>query len=212
MTTRCTPALGVLLLLAGCGFDQPPPTSPSVPGGRASATAPDGSLTFTRPDSGRAVVPASVSFYAVNGQAREGTLWYHRTAGSSDSTRLARLRLDRRSLVRRPDGTPIAPGDSLLITMSISDMGRFIVDFAPSGLRFAPRRTAELTLWYQDADPDFNGDGVIDAADAQVEVGFLVWRQEAPDEAWGSLETDLQPDVDEASTEIGGFTRYAVAY
>ena len=212
MTTWRSHALGLLLLLAACGEDPSGPLAPVPARARTPASESEAALTFLRPDSGFAVVPASVSFYAVNGQAREGTLWYHRHVGSPDSTRLARLRLDRRSLVRRPDGTPIAPGDSLLITMSISDSDRFVITFEPSGLVFAPRRTAELTLWYHQADPDFNHDGVVDAADTAVESTFQIWRQEGIDDPWFAEATELQADVDEASTEIRGFTRYAVAY
>ena len=175
-------------------------------------TAPEGQLTFTRPDSSLPVVASAVSFWAVNGQARTAVLYYRRHAGSADSTPLARLRLDRRSLVSAPDGTPIAAGDSLLITMSVTDSGRFIVNFEPSGLVFAAGRPASLTLWYRDADLDFNGDGVIDAADTAAEASFRVWRQETLDQPWLQQATVLTADLDEASTDVGGFTRYAVAY
>ena len=46
-------------------------------------------------------------------------------------------------------------------------------DFQPAGLQFNPNDPARLKAEYQYADHDFNGDGVIDSTDADIEAFFV---------------------------------------
>lgn len=154
----------------------------------------------------------SVSFYAVRGQSREVIIWYHAQAGAPDSAKRVRFKVPAKSLVQAPDGTPIAPGDSLLITMTVSDAQRQIVELEPSGLQFVPGRPATLTLFYLEANHDFNGDGVLNRADSTIERTFQIWAQEQVGDPWQSFTTQLSTRLDEAEADIPGFTRYAVAY
>lgn len=158
------------------------------------------------------LVTESVSFWAVRGETREAEIRYQPRPGARTGNRLVRLKVDKRSLVNEPDGTPIAPGDSLLITITVVDADNMIVKLDPAGLVFAPNREAQLTLWYLEADHDFNEDGAIDQADAALEAGFAIWRQESPADPWQALVSTRQLQQDEVETEIPGFTRYAVAY
>lgn len=200
----------MLLFLAACAAPGLAPTEPERhPFGREAESQPhflQAAATAPR------LASTTASFYAVNGQTREGSIWYHQAEGGSDSTRLVRLTVDRRSLVQRPDGTPIAPGDSLLITMTVVDTVRLIVELQPNGLRFAAGRPARLNLTYLETNHDFNGDGVIDAADAAIERSLAIWRQESPDDPWSSMATALDTVADEAQAYVAGFTRFAVAY
>jgi len=207
MTGSWRTALLGVLAAAGCsGADSPVGPHP-LP---AAANAAPAFLTLDA--SAPPLAAGQVSFWAVRGQTREAELRFLPRPGSGSGNRLVRLKVDKRSLVSRPDGTPVAPGDSLQITITVVDTIRMIVDFQPAGLVFAPNRGAQLTLWYLEADHDFNGDGRLTAADTAVEARFGVWAQETPADPWLPLPSVLDPLENEVETEIPGFTRYAVAY
>lgn len=198
----------VALGMAGCGGETESPTG-ATPVAAAFSSQPN---FLTVDASAPPLTAASVSFWAVRGQTRQGEIRYQPRPGAGTGDRLVRLKLDKRSLVTRPDGTPIAPGDSLLITLTVVDAARMVVEFQPAGLVFAPNREAQLTFWYLEADHDFNRDGVIDSADALIESGFAIWGQETPADPWQPLVSILDSHENEVETEIPGFTRYAVAY
>ncbi len=154
----------------------------------------------------------TVSFYAVKGKDREAFIWYNAEPGGDDSTKLVRFKVPKKSLCKRPDGTNIANGDSLLITMTVVDAAKQMVDFQPSGLVFCSGRPAKLTMWYEQADHDFDQDGDIDASDLAWESFLSIWKQETPTSPWERVTTVLQDDDDEAEADITGFTAYLVAY
>jgi hypothetical protein len=154
----------------------------------------------------------TVSFWAVKGKDREAFIYYNAEPGEADSTKLVRFRVGKRSLCKRPDGSNIANGDSLLITMTVVDPERQQVKFEPAGLQFCSGRPAKLNMWYEQADHDFDDDGDIDAADATWESFLSIWKQETPTSPWEKVTTVLQSDDDEAEASITGFTSYLVAY
>lgn len=155
---------------------------------------------------------SSVSFYAVNGQTQEAFIWYHPKAGEPDSSKLVRLRVDRRSLCTRPDGSPITPGDSILITMTVTDSTKQLVEFQPAGLVFCSGRPAKLQMWYVETDHDFNHDGVVNAADDGIEQLLSIWKRETPASPWIKVSSVIEADEDEVEADIPGFTGYLVAY
>lgn len=168
---------------------------------------------FLRLDPGApTLAQKAVHMWVINGVQREVEIWYHLRAGQPDSTRFLRFRVDRRSLLLRPDGTPIAPGDSILITISIIDTVRQQVQFSPPGLRFAPGRPAKLWLWYLEADHDFNADGAIDPLDSAIEMLLGMYRLEAGATTWERIASALDTAEDEVQANVDGFTTYAVAY
>lgn len=204
--------LALLALVAACGGDygtnsdgRPlplPPGSSLEPG-----------LDFLRPALGApALSDRQVSFWAVKGATREVRLMYAAGAGQTDSTEFARFRVDAQSLVNRPDGTPIASGDSILISLTIVDTLKLITDFQPAGLQFAVSRPARLWLKFGEADPDLNDDGVVSAADTTMLLGLRIWRQEQPSDPWVSLPSVVDTVTQEVEAGVPGFTRYAVAY
>lgn len=153
-----------------------------------------------------------VSFWAVKGQDREAFIWYNAEPGSTDSTKLVRFRVTKKSLCKRPDGSNIANGDSLQITMTVLDASRQQVKFEPAGLLFCSGRPAKLTMWWEYADHDYDDDGDIDAADDTWETFLSIWKQETPGAPWEKVTSVVKEDKDEAEAEITGFTSYLVAY
>jgi hypothetical protein len=200
--------------LAGCGSDAPGATL--APGSLAAVTSRltnAATPTFLHLAPGAPpIANPSVSFYAVKGLDREVFIWYQRKPGQPDSSKLVRFRVDKRSLCKRPNGSPIAPGDSIRISLTVTDPQTQRVDFQPTGLQFCPGRPAKLNMWYVEVDHDFDGDGDIDNADRLIESKLRIWKQEFPSSPWIRLTGVLSSGRDEVESDIAGFTSYLVAY
>jgi hypothetical protein len=184
-------SLALLLSLAG-GCDDPS-------GADAPSLAED-QLTFVRmaPDA-PPLNDTVVTFWAKRGEAREGTILY--TLSGYDAICL-------RFVV--PAGA-LTDDDSVKITIRVPDPSRFDYEFSPSGLRFDPHHPAEIEIHYRWADPDFNHDGVVDQKDAAIAGRFGLWRQERPGEPFTRLATRRSETMLEATAQVTGFTRYALA-
>ncbi len=214
-------ALILAALTAGCGTESGLSTSGLPPvdsggssvGGPTGVEVPSGQLNLvTAAPTAPGLAQKVVSFYAVRGQDREAFIWYHAKPGQPDSAKLVRFKVPKSSLLTRPDGSVIANGDSLLISMTVADTVSGIVDMQPSGLIFSAGKPAKLTLWYLEADPDFNHDGSVDSTDARIKRGLSIWRQELSTDPWEQLRTINDTTADDVETDVSGFTRYAVAF
>jgi hypothetical protein len=181
------------------------------------ATGPDpvgtDELTFLRlPAGAPPLVTQTASFWAKTNDNREVRMFFRPRAGESDSSEFLRFRVDAGSLSRRPNGSAFAANDSILITVTVVDLQRLIVDFQPSGLRFVQSRPARLKIEYENADHDFDDDGDIDPDDESLEHGFSIWRQETVGAPWFELGTVRRDEIDEIEADIFGFTNHALAY
>jgi hypothetical protein len=177
------------------------------PAGLDPGEAIDGEeLTFLRfePTSFQGV-PRESSFWAVRGDSRRLEL-----RSTTSGEKVFEFRVDDETLLRRPDGSFFAEGDSILITVTLDPGGRFVFDLQPSGLVFDPDEPAELKIRYTLADQDLNGDGVIDERDREFEVNLAVWKQEIPGDVWTKL-ASIEVDDDELEAEITSFTGFALA-
>jgi hypothetical protein len=161
---------------------------------RLSATAPPLSATV-------------VTFWAKRGTDREVRVGYQ---GSTED--YVRLRVDKDALSQRPDGSTIAVGDSVLITMTVVDPTKFVVQFQPAGLRFSSSSPARLKFEFHQANHDFDGNGVVDAFDSSIRTQLAIWRQEAPGLPWVKLSSKVEVEADEVSADLLGFSGYALAY
>lgn len=151
------------------------------------------------------------SFYAVRGEDREVRIVFQDDVGGPGEEYL-RLRVDAPTLLARPDGTPIAAGDSVLIHVRVVDPAQMLFELEPSGLKFNPLVPARLVIHYDHADGDLNDDGIVDAKDTAIEGTLAIWRQELPTDPFVRLGSVLSADLDEAEAEITSFSRYALAY
>jgi len=189
----------VLLAVMACSDDSVTNPDPDP--------MPEAELNFLRPAiNAPPLAQTSASFYAVKGSDRELRLFY------TDGDEFLRLRIDDKSLDRRPDGTAIALGDSVLITVSVSDASRLIVDLQPAGLKFADGEPAELRIRYANADDDIDDDGDVDGEDDAAERRFAIWRQERPGDLWERIGSVISSDLEDVRADLTGFTRYAIAY
>jgi hypothetical protein len=120
--------------------------------------------------------------------------------------------VDAPSLRARPDGTPFAEGDSILITIRVVDPAQMLFELEPSGLTFSPDVPAELKIHYDQTGGDLDDDGDVDVDDDAIESTMAIWRQESPGDPFVRVGTAVVEDLEEAEAELQGFSRYALAY
>ena len=159
-----------------------------------------------------ALATTVASFYAVQGRNAGVDLYYHARPGRSDSTKFLEFRMGGASLDRRPDGSVIAAGDSVLITVKVTDPVHLIVEFQPSGLTFSSKDPPRLRLFFGECGDDLNGDGRVDGNDDSLLQQLGIWRQEAPGLPWFRLSSVVVRDSREVEAFLSGFTGYAVEY
>ncbi len=140
------------------------------------------------------------SFYAVRGEDRELQIRFAGQGGPGTGERFLELEIRRATLLRRPDGTSFAEGDSIEIRVTV-DPVLFLAEFEPSGLVFNPEEPAELEIEYDEAEDDF----------LVREREFDVWRQERPGDSWERIVSLQLEELDEIEVRLLGFTRYALA-
>lgn len=151
------------------------------------------------------------SFWAVRGEDSQLVIRYVPEAGSTEGEEFLTFRVRPESLHRRPNGDPFAVGDSIEISVTIDDGGRFLFDFEPSGLVFNPTEPAELEIEYRRLNGDLDDDGDVDAEDAEIERSMKLWKQEAPGGLWFPVGTIILEEIDEIEGVIDSFTGFAVA-
>jgi len=187
------------ILSTGCGSD-----AVMMPTGQHSLLLTD--PTFLQFDAtAYAAAPKQGSFWAVKGQERDIVLRYTDTGDA-----FLRFRVGAESLAKRPDGSAFEAGDSVLISVAVDENGAMVFRFSPSGLKFSDAAPAELKLNSARANPDYNGDGVVDLLDSVASMQLGVWKQELPVLPWLKI-----PSVRLVGTvvkaEIHDFTGFGMA-
>ena len=172
----------------------------------------ESALTFLRfPPDLQPLVTRVDSFYAVKGDDRELVLRYQPEEPGEEGEEFLEFRVPGDGLLRRPDGTLFAEGDSVLIRVEVAEDGRFLFDFQPSGLVFDPDHAPRLRVTYEAVGGDLDGDGDDDLEDDEFEEDLGLWKQEAPGGLWYPVGVIKLEDFDEIDGEIFGFTGFAIA-
>jgi len=181
-------------------------TDPSGPPG-----VPAAQLHIVQRDTLTPALDSTVArFWAKVGEGREIRLGYLPPADTGED--FLRFEVPGDALLRKPDGTAFQPGDSILITLTVVDPNRLLVQFEPAGLQFNPNQPARLKFHYLRANHDFDGDGDIDAADAAIEHTLDLWRRESPAAPWFRAASVKFEELDEIDANIVSFTEYAIAW
>jgi len=154
----------------------------------------------------------TASFYAKVGEGRRVRLVYQGSTPTDSGPEFLRFEVPNDGLYLKPDGTPFGANDSILITVKVLDPKKFLFDFQPAGVQFNPNDPARLKAEYQYADHDFNGDGVIDSTDADIEAIVDLWRREPPDTSWTKVGAVKFESLQELDANVFSFTQYAVAW
>lgn len=168
-------------------------------------------LQFVRFPSTPEVETLQASFWAVRGENRELEIRHLPDEPGEEGEEFLEFRVGGSSLLRRPDGSLFDDGDSILITVTLSEDGRFLFDLQPSGLQFDPEHPARLEISYRGVEDDLDGDGDVDQDDDDLEGRLRVWKQERPGEHWFPVGTLHIEDFDEIEGEITGFTGFCIA-
>jgi len=205
-------SLGVALAAISCS-EANAPSVPSTPLLQTTSTAMAGSVPhILRQSTGAELESYSVSFWAVKGRPATARVKY-KDAQSAFAGGLTFLEFNvpKAGLDRAPNGQRIRMGDSVQITLTV-DPTLLKVDFQPAGLQFSDRDPATLAMSYVGADPDFNADGTVDAADAVVASQLAIWY--APDSAssWAALESKISGNNGTVDTKVYHFSGYSVAW
>ncbi len=205
MSRNRTFALAVAVVMAGatgCSDSTTPGDNSRPPDDLNFARLASTSPPLFNPDT---------SFYAKKGEDREVRISFQNSLGG-EGEEFLRLRVRDESLLSRPDGSPFATGDSVLITVRVVDATNILFEAEPSGLTFNPSRPAELKIHYSHADHDFNEDGAVDASDNQIKSQLAIWRQEASTDPFIRLGSVNVEGLEEINADILGFSRFAIAY
>ena len=174
---------------------------------RRQALLLDTELLFVRYAAGVQPETTQASFWAVHGESRALRLRY---AGQSElEPPLLEFTVGPLSLLAHPNGLPVLPGDSVLITVT-ADTARFVFDFQPAGLVFSPVFPATLRVGYAGADHDFNGDGLINWLDSVIALRLQIWTQAAPGLPWLPIPSTLA-GVEIVQGRVTHFTGFALA-
>lgn len=197
-----TPAvLLTFALSSGCSSDATAPSSSD------NVTKPASDLHFLQLSPlAPALQAATVSFYAKSGEDREARVKFQ------NGQDYLRFRVFGNSLLQRPDGSTFAQGDSILITITVTDPTKLQADFQPAGLKFSASAPARLQFEFGECDGDINGDGVVNTADTALLPLISTWRQEIPGAPWTRVTSTVNSDISEVQAFITGFTGYALAY
>ena len=176
--------------------------------GTAPETRTESELNFVRfSATAPKILDTTVTFWAKKGQNAEIRLRY-----APGTEEFLRFEIPGNALDRRPDGSVIAQGDSILITVTVADLSKMIFEFQPSGLRFNPDHPARLKIEFSHGDDDLDQNGVVNAVDIALRTQLGIWRRETSGDPWVQINNVLKLELDEADADIVGFTTYALAY
>lgn len=222
---RCLILVALALFGAGCADDryptavQPPPAAGphllrwagpvppqfSAVGAVSSPTVNGGFLAFL--SSGISLDQYTARFWAVRGQDRSVQINYVDSTGHITARFLQLAKVDP---VYVPDRGYLAPGDSVLIAVTIDPID-IKVSFEPTGLRFDD--PAELQISYGGAGGDLNGDGVVDDRDAYIEGQLLgMWYREGADAGWTRISASQSVSDKSFTSALAHFSQYAVSW
>ena len=221
---RCLIPLALALLVARCSDNIGPPAAPAaltpVPhvlrwaGGTPPSFTAIGALPgrggqgrFLSAPGGLSLNQYVATFWAVRGEARSVQINYKSSTGDTSSQFLRLTTVDPAFVPGRGE---LAPGDSVLITVTIDPI-ELKVSLEPTGLLFGD--PAQLQISYGGADGDLNGDGVVDSTDAQIESQLLgLWYREGTDSAWAKIAA-VQSLLDKSfMSALPHFSEYEVSF
>jgi hypothetical protein len=210
--------LALPLVLAGCRDIGAPdiaqngsPLQPTLARGATGEPTPSASVHILQQ---AATAPPlqtyQVSFWAYKGVASTVTVDYQPAPGEANGRPFLRFAIPKNGLVAGADGGDLQRGDSVYVTLSVDPVA-FSVHFRPAGVLFSKSFPAILTLWYGNANPDFDDDGVVNDTDQQLAQQLAVWYHAAKTR-WSKLSSLNDPGQTLVSAPLYHFSEYAVSW
>jgi hypothetical protein len=152
-----------------------------------------------------------VSFWARHDRESTVAVNYRPAAGQSVGQPFLRFRIPKFGLKWGPDGARLYGSDSVFITLTIDTL-KLSVDFQPSGVVFSDLFSAGLVVWYVNANPDLNGDGVVDSTDQTLEGQLALSEEPTKVNGWFKLATKNDTTQKYVATNVYHFSQWAVAW
>jgi len=203
--------LTLVLVAAGC-TDQTGPSPTAVPVPLAAVVPPPpGTHLLQQSPAAPRLQTYQVSFWAKRGTQTTVFVNYRRAPGQWLPDPFLRFKIPINGLVAGAGSIPLGGGDSVRITLTI-DTVFFNVDFQPSGVLFSSASPAQLAFWYENASPDLNGDGVVDATDQVLKDQLAIWYRGSRTQAWRQVWSKNDPSQEVVTAALYHFSQYAVAW
>ncbi len=201
-----------LAAAAGCTDETgPSPSAVPVPLAAVVPTPPPGTHILQQSPAAPRLQTYQVSFWGKRGTQTTIFLNYRRRPGQWLPDPFLRFKIPINGLMAGAGGVPLDRGDSVRITLTI-DTVLFKLDFQPSGVVFSTSSPAQLAIWYQDANPDLNGDGVVDALDETLKQQLAIWYRGARTDAWRQLWSKNDTTQELVAAAVYHFSQYAVSW
>jgi len=167
----------------------------------------DGALQASSMVDGISLDRYTAAFWAVRGQERSVQINYLSATGD---TSFPFLHLTITDPIYVPGQGDLAVGDSVLVTVTI-DPADIKVSFEPTGLLFGEQ--AQLKISYGGAGGDLNGDGLVDATDADIETQLLgLWYREGAESSWSRIPASQVVSDKSFISALLHFSEYAVSW
>jgi len=204
--------VAVLLALAGCRDAVAPFDESNALGHVASLPpAPAGLHILQQAPTAPALETYQVSFWARRDRASTVIVNYQPAAGESVGRPFLRFDIPRDGLQASPNVRRLGRRDSVYITLTI-DPQSLSVDFAPSGLSFSGRHPATLAIWYGNANPDLNSDGIVDAVDQALVEQLSIWGRPERLAPWLKTASQTEAGQQWIWAALYHFSEYAVSW
>ena len=209
MTLRRLWLIPSMVMLVACSDAAAPVSEQSIMGDVVGSTA--GLHILQQSSTAPALETYQVSFWARKDRASTVLVNYQPAAGESVGDPFLRFDVPKGGLKTGGAGAHLQHRDSVLITLTI-DPVNLTVDFEPSGVRFSGRKPATLAVWYGNANPDLNGDGVVDGADADLASMIAIWGRPAKPAPWMKTMSKTLTGEQWVLGAIRHFSEYAVSW
>ena len=171
----------------------------------------DAANTLRQAPNAPALETYQVSFWVRRDKGARVSVDYLPRRGKRDGDRFLRFEVPDYSVASWPGYDRRNKRDSVEITLTI-DPVLVSVQFEPSGLKFKNGNPAKLTFWYGNTDPDLNGDGAVNAADAQLAAQIAIWNGEKKKHKGKRMKSENDWNGRSVTGRVPHFSQYAASW